>query len=69
MNRKFVPAYLRSLVQTYKTAIKAGMDNDAQYIQNIFNNVLYEYVQSCNVDEYEEMRPLAKEIDSDFYSA
>lgn len=69
MNKKFVPAYLRVLVQAYKTAIKAGLESDAQYLQNMWNNVMYEYAQTCSIDEYEMMRPLAKDIDSDFFSA
>lgn len=69
MKKKFVPAYLRALVQAYKAAKRAECDNDAQYIQNIFNNVLYQYAQECSIDEYEEMRPLASQIDSDFYLA
>lgn len=69
MNRKFIPAYLRALVQAYKAAKRAEVEQDMSYLQNLFNNNLYEYAQSCNVEEYEAIRPLAKEIDSDFYAA
>lgn len=70
MSNKAMIAYMKTLVRAYKAAMEIEYTEDAQRIKEMWNEAMYAYTATCgSVDAHEAMRPLAKEIGSDFFDA
>lgn len=62
-------AYMKALVKAHQEARKSGRYTDAKTIQEMWDEAMYEYAQSCGIQGYEAQRKDAEKIASDFFRA